>query len=108
MQASPTIIYLVRQAAEKRLLFLPHALHQMNSPERMISTQEVRTVIFQGEIIEDYPEDVRGHSCLMLGYGDNGRPIHVVCAPKSDYLAIITAYLPTENQWLADWRTRRG
>jgi hypothetical protein len=108
MQALSNFINLVRQAAAKHLLFLPHALHQMNSPTRMISTQEVRTVIFQGEIIEDYPEDARGHSCLMLGYGDSGRPIHVVYAPKPDYLAVITAYLPAKSQWLADWRTRRG
>ena len=107
MQELSSIINRVHQAAKKRILFLPHALHQMNSLERMISTQEVRDVIFQGEVIENYPEDIRGHSCLMLGHGDHGRPIHVVCAPKIDYLAIITAYLPTESQWLSDWHTRR-
>lgn len=97
----------VRDAATKRILFLPHAVNQMNDPERMISTQEVRTVIFHGTIIEDYPEDVRGHSCLMLGQGHDGRPIHVVSAPRSDYLAIITAYLPSSTQWEADWQTRK-
>jgi hypothetical protein len=50
---------------------------------------------------------VRGHSCLMLGSGLNGRPIHVVCAPKNEYLAVITVYLPNERLWTADWRTRR-
>ncbi len=79
----------------------------MNTPERMISTSEVRTVIFQGAVIEDYPEDVRGHSCLILGRGDGDRPIHVVCAPKAEYLAIITAYLPDPDQWEPDWRTRK-
>ena len=98
----------IRDAATKRILFLPHALNQMNDPERMISSQEVRAIIFYGVIIEDYPEDVRGHSCLMLGQGDGGRPIHVVCAPKSDYLAIITAYLPSPTQWESDWRIRKG
>lgn len=56
----------VKEAAAKRILFLPHALNQMNAPERMISTKEVREVIFQGMVIEDYPEDMRGHSCLIL------------------------------------------
>jgi len=97
----------VREAAAKRILFLPHAMSQMNAPDRMISAKEVRSVIFQGMIIEDYPDDQRGHSCLVLGVGDSKRPIHVVCAPKSDYLAIITAYLPSRRQWEADWRTRR-
>ncbi len=89
------------------MLFLPHALNQMNAPERMISTQEIRTVIAEGVVIEDYPEDARGHSCLLLGYGNDNRPLHVVCAPKSDYLAIITAYLPGADKWEADWQTRK-
>lgn len=98
----------VRQASAQRILYLPHALRQMNRPERMISTAEVRGVIAQGELIEDYPEDARGHSGLMLGYGLQNRAIHVVCAPKTDYLAIITAYLPSPDQWEPDWRTRKG
>ena len=40
----------------------------------------------EGEIIEDYPEDTGGHSCLILGRGGDGRPIHIVCAPKDEYL----------------------
>ena len=104
---SRDILERIWRAAAKRILFLPHALRQMNAPERMISTREVRAVVFHGMVIEDYPEDVRGHSCLMLGRGDGGRPVHVVCAPKPDYLAIITAYLPSEEQWELDWRMRR-
>lgn len=73
----------------------------------MISTVEVRTAIFRGELIEDYPEDTRGHSCLILGRGEESRPLHVVCAPKRDYLTIITAYLPNTEQWEQDWRTRK-
>lgn len=79
----------------------------MNQPARMISPAEIRLVIEQGKVIEDYPDDVRGHSCLLLGYGDDERPIHVVCAPKAEYLAVITAYLPDAEKWLADWARRK-
>ena len=64
------IIELVRQALKQKILFLPHALRQMSRAERMISTSEIRHVIEKGEVIEDYPEDTRGHSCLMLGFAD--------------------------------------
>jgi homoserine kinase len=101
------ILQQVREAAAKRILFLPHAVNQMNSPERMISTREVRAVLSAGVVIEDYPADVRGHSCLLLGWGEEGRPIHVVCAPKPEYVAVITTYLPSAEQWETDWRTRR-
>ena len=95
------------QAAAIKILFLPHAVQQMARPERMISTVEVRQVIYTGEIIEDYPDDPRGHSCLMLGHGTEGRPIHVICAPKAEYLAIITTYLPSPDAWGNDFRTRK-
>ena len=96
----------LEKSAEKRLLFLPHAVRQMSRPDRMISTSEVRAVLKNNEIIEDYPEDSRGHSCLLLGYGNEKRPIHVVCSPKDGFLAIITAYLPDPNEWSADFKTR--
>ena len=85
---------LVRAAATKEILFLPHAIRQMNKSDRMISEGEVSEVITQGEVVEDYPKDVRGHSCLMVGETTEGRTVHVVCSPKDDYLAIITAYIP--------------
>jgi hypothetical protein len=98
---------IVRQAAGKRILFLPHAIRQMANPDRMISVNEVRYVIENGEIIEDYAEDEMGHSCLLLGKGEDGRSIHVVCTPKENYLAIITTYLPNPEQWMDNFRKRR-
>jgi hypothetical protein len=73
----------------------------------MITVEEVRRAVLDGEIIEDYPEDVRSHSCLILGPGELERQIHVVCAPKADYLAIITAYLPQVAEWGPELKTRR-
>lgn len=106
MQQRSDILHQVREAAGAKVLFLPHALRQMLRPDRMISRREVRQVITRGEVIEDYPEDARGHSCLLLGFGDGDRPIHVVCAPKDDFLAVITAYLPDPNEWSEDFRSR--
>ncbi len=79
----------------------------MNRPERMISQEEVRWVIESGEMIEDYPDDPRGHSCLMSGTGEDGRVIHTVVAPQKDYLAVITAYLPNPEEWQPGFKKRR-
>ena len=95
----------VRRAAARRLLYLPHAVRQMARPERMITSGEVRAAVDLGELVEDYPDDARGHSCLLLGRGGE-RSVHVVCAPKEEYLAIITAYVPSADEWEADLRTR--
>ena len=106
MNEPSDIISRVRQSAAKRILFLPHAIRQMSSPDRMISTGDIRAVIAHGELIEDYPQDPRGHSCLLLHVADN-RPLHVVCSPKDDYLAIITAYIPNDQEWKAGYRKRK-
>jgi len=97
---------LVRLAGKKKRLYLPHAIRQMSRPDRMITTDEVRSVIENGEIIEDYPENSRGHSCLILGKGKNGRPVHIVCSAKDEFLAIITAYIPGPNDWSNDYKVR--
>jgi hypothetical protein len=98
MLDSSDILARVRSSGGIRVLYLPHAVRQMLRPERMITTAEVRRVIAEGILVEDYPEDSRGHSCLIFGRGDCDRPIHLVCAPKPDYLAIITAYVPDPEE----------
>lgn len=103
---SDDLLKQVKLSAQKRILFLPHTIQQMSRLERMITTKEVERVVNTGEMIEDYPDDVRGNSCLLLGFGIQERVIHVVCSPKEDYLAIITAYLPNQNQWSSDFKRR--
>ena len=93
-------------AARRKLLFLPHAIRQMSRPDQMISTLDVRRAVLSGEIIEDYPEDARGHSCLIPGMDDEDRAIHVVCSPKPEFLAIITAYVPEASEWDEELRVR--
>ncbi len=98
----------ILKAAQNRILYTRHALDQMNKPDRLISMKEVKSVVIMGEIIEDYPEDPRGHSCLLAGKGAEGRPIHVVCSPKKEYLAIATAYVPNREEWDVNFRVRKG
>ncbi len=101
------ILEIVREAARRRILFLPHAIRQMARFDRLITPAEIRNVIDAGEVIEDYPDDSRGHSCLMLGRGNEARAIHVVCSPKADFLAIITAYVPSQEGWDESFRLRK-
>ena len=102
-----TLLDRIRDAAKKRLLFLPHAVRQMARPDRMITTAEVRAVVEKGEIVEEYPDDPRGSSALLLGFGEAGRSLHVVAAPKDEYLAIITAYVPDPAVWHPGLKVRR-
>jgi hypothetical protein len=70
-----------------------------------ISIEELQSAILSGEILEDYPNDPRGPSCLILGYSQD-RPIHVVCGGTPiNWVRIITIYRPDLPKWI-DERTR--
>ncbi|MBI4551633.1 MAG: DUF4258 domain-containing protein [Candidatus Latescibacteria bacterium] len=70
-----------------------------------LTVDDLEEVVKSVELLEDYPDDPRGHSCLVLGYIDR-RPVHVVCGlTKQDKLILITVYRPTMPKW-KDERTR--
>ena len=74
---------------------------------RLISVQEVREVISTGEMIEDYPDDKYGPSCLIMGVTQENRILHIQCSyPSRPLIKIITAYEPDESEW-ADYRVRK-
>ncbi len=81
--------------------------HTEKLRERKIGAHDLEEAICNGAIIEDYPDDPRGPSCLTLGRcGD--RPLHVVCGQfQEQRVLIITAYEPDPDEWESDWRTRR-
>jgi len=54
---------------------------------------------------EDYHEDFRGHSCLILTY-IKGNPVHTVCGLHENGTVFITAYYPDTTKWI-DEKTRR-
>jgi len=58
--------------------FSKHAVDQ--SILRHVTIQEVREVFAVGEIIEDYPRDKYGPSCLVLGFTMAERPLHIQCS----------------------------
>jgi len=83
-----------------------HAVDQ--SIIRHISTAEIlEAVLVKSEIIEDYPDDEYGSSCLILGFTNNDRPLHIhVGYPSKVVLKVITVYQPDESKWMA-YRIRR-
>jgi len=59
------------------------------------------------EVIENYPNDPRGHSCLVLTFDEAQRPLHVVLGVADPaILVIITVYEPDPTKWV-NWRLRR-
>jgi hypothetical protein len=57
-------------------------------------------------VIEEYPEDKRGKSCLVYGTTKGRKDLHIVCGLTSDTLWVITVYEPDSEEWI-DPKTRR-
>jgi hypothetical protein len=75
-----------------------HAVDQ--SIIRHISIRELRESLNTGDVIEDYPDDKYGPSCLILGFTRAKRPIHIHCSyPSRPLLKIITLYEPDPARW---------
>lgn len=52
-------------------------------------------------IIEEYPEDRYSPSCLLLGFTQAGRPLHIqVSLADTDLVKIITLYEPSVEEWI--------
>ena len=88
---------------ERQYRFSDHAVKRMI--KRSISRQEIETVIDEGEIIEEYPDDKYSPSCLVCGKTKAGRTLHIqVSLPP--VVVVITAYEPNPEEWINS-RNRR-
>lgn len=100
------MINLLRQKiGSNKFEFTKHALDQ--SILRRITVQEVHEAIENGEVIENYPDDKYGPSCLVFGATKLGRPLHLQCShPSRENVKIITLYQPDPEEWI-DYKVRR-
>jgi hypothetical protein len=90
----------------KEIFFTGHAIQRMF--ERNIDEEDIIQVIKQGEVIENYPDDMPYPSHLILG-NTGGKPLHVVAAfdSKARTCYIVTVYHPDPKFWEPDFRKRR-
>lgn len=83
-----------------------YTLHARNEAlNDKINISKTVEIIECAELIEDYPDDPRGHSCLLLGWMGI-TPVHVVCGVGPEEIIIITVYIPDSDKWI-DYRERK-
>ncbi len=85
-----------------------HALREAEVDRLTIRDIEVATL--SRECIEDYPDDPRGPSCLVLGRLVDGAGVHALWgfdAPSRQAI-LITVYRPDPQRWSKDLRSRRA
>ncbi len=100
-----TLEMLCQQLSRGEFEFSRHAFRR--AVERNISETEIRQAGANAKIIEDYPDDKYSPSCLLLGFTEGGRPLHIqVSYVDADLVKIITLYEPDEGEWI-DFAQRR-
>ena len=87
-------------------VFLTHHFI-LRMKERKIRYEDIITVIKNGDIIEQYPDDHPFPSCLVMGFTIAKRVLHVVCGVSENTLYIITAYYPSPDKIESDYKTRK-
>ena len=88
---------------ESRYVIKAHAKQRMG--QRKIRDADLRSVILNGEIIEQTPEAKPFPKCLVMGFV-RGEPLYVSCAFDGSYVYIITTHWFHPEKWI-DPRTRR-
>ncbi|WP_292768848.1 DUF4258 domain-containing protein [Nostoc sp. NOS(2021)] len=103
----PMLAEIRRKIADDQFEFSKHAVDQ--SILRGIHLQEIKQAIANGQVIEDYPDDKYGPTCLISGLTQANRPLHVQCSyPSRSLIKIITVYEPNSNLWNNDFTRRRS
>lgn len=97
----------IKTVKEGRIKWQRHALQRMM--ERDISREEVKQVLLEGELIEEYPNDFPLQSGLFPGFINNDEPLHIVTAVDSElnWCYIVTAYRPSSERFESDFKTRK-
>ena len=99
--------YLRTLIREERYRLTQHAEKEREADKITIKEIEQAFLSQKCEIIEKYPNDPRGESCLILGFTKEQKPIHVVCGiQEENFLIIITVYRPDPKLW-TDYRKRK-
>ena len=106
MEKLQPVVQIQEKVKHRQYRLTSHAERERGSDR--ITRQEIEEALLshQAEVIESYPGDVRGRSCLVLGFAKGGSPLHMVCGLGTEELIIITVYRPDPEQW-TNWRLRK-
>lgn len=84
-----------------------HAEQERDADQITIDEIEQAYSDAASEMVEDYPDDPRGHSALVLAFTGSEEPLHAVWSIHENTAILITIYRPDSKLW-TNWRKRKG
>ena len=84
--------WIVRCLRDRSYFFSMHGDEERKQDN--LTVREVKQALVAGRILEHYDDTGRGESCLVVGFTEAGKPVHVVCGKRRECLVIVTVYIP--------------
>lgn len=85
-------VWLQERATKNEYYFSKHGDQERQNDN--LTLTEIEEALLTGRILEQYEDTGRGESCLVAGFTKTGKPVHIVCGKRENWLVIITVYIP--------------
>lgn len=98
------IEWIVERVKQSEYYFSKHGDQERQNDNLLIV--EVEQALISGRILEQYKNTGRGESCLVIGFTNSGKPIHLVCGQRDKRMVIITVYIPHPPKFKTPYERR--
>ena len=96
------IDWIQEKVRKSEYYFSKHGDHERQNDDLTIG--EIEEALLTGRILEQYEDPHRGQSCLVAGFTETGKPIHIVCGARGDCMVIITLYIPLPPKFITPFK----
>ena len=93
------------QARTDNIRITQHAHQEMVEEE--ITLGHLLEALGTSQLLEHYPQHLRGACCLLGGLTRDGRPLHIVCTTAQPVLIVITVDEPKPPKWITPTQRRK-
>ena len=100
---------IVRAISEQEYLFSLHIWENFVAEDNRPPPSSIISSIRNDkpEVLENYPDDTRGPCCLIISVNSEGRDIHSVVTYGMKPIKIVTAYYPSNDEWINNRKRRK-
>ncbi|MBI3986256.1 MAG: DUF4258 domain-containing protein [Lentisphaerae bacterium] len=91
-----------QQVEGDALRITAHAHQEMVEEGALLD--EVRSVLRDATVVENYPEHKRGPCSLVCRRTAQGRYLHIVCTTGLEFTIVITVYEPRPPKWATPFK----
>lgn len=87
------IEWIIERVQKDEYYFSKHGDQERQNENLLIA--EIEEALLSGRILEHYDDTGRGENCLVVGFTNSGKPVHIVCGARGEQLVVVTVYIPS-------------